>query len=73
MTAETYTRSITITIDELVPDKTMLPQCGAWLVKGPRCPNPGKYKQNDLPICGLHLGRPGLLFHPETRKPKEAT
>ena len=63
-----YTRSATIEIVELVPERGRLPQCAAWLVNGLRFPYPGRYLQNDQPVCGLHLGKPGLIFHPDTKR-----
>lgn len=63
-----YTRSATVEVVELVPERGQLPQCAAWLVNGLRCDRRGKYLQNTDPVCGVHLGRPGLVFLPESRR-----
>jgi hypothetical protein len=65
---EEYRREITVTIRELVPSNEMLPQCVAWKYDGYQCPNPGKYIQENEPVCGVHMGRPGLLFLPSSRR-----
>lgn len=63
-----YTRSATVEVVELVPAKGQLPRCAAWLVSGLQCDRHGKYLQNDVPVCGVHLGRPGLVFMPESKR-----
>lgn len=65
-----YVRTATVVVTELVPDHGMLPRCVAWLNNGGQCRNKAKYNQNGQEICGLHLGRPGLMFMPVEHRRK---
>lgn len=69
-----YTREATITILEVVPERDQLPFCNAWLggESLEQCGNRARYVQNGQPVCGIHVGRPSLLWHPDTRKPKRS-
>jgi hypothetical protein len=59
-----YVRTATVTVTELVPDHDQLPRCVAWLDNGGQCQNKARYNQNDQEVCGVHVGRPGLMFMP---------
>lgn len=59
-----YTRSVTITVDELVPQHDNLPQCHGMHLDGTRCEFAARYQMEGRPICGVHL-RPGAMFIPE--------
>jgi hypothetical protein len=61
---ETYTRSTTIEVAELVPFSGNLPYCHGKLNDGARCSFRAKFKMNGRPMCGVHL-RPGAMFFPE--------
>lgn len=66
MSENPYTRTVTTTVTELVPERGQLPKCGAWLWQrgGGACGNRAKYLQDGRPVCGTHLGRPSLIFVP---------
>ena len=69
MSENKYTREVTVTILELVPDRDQLPTCSAWLSVGvEQCYYKARYEQNGMPVCGVHMGKPGLLWHPDARK-----
>jgi hypothetical protein len=59
-----YTRSTTITIVEVVPDRDQLPTCSAVLMNDEvaLCSYKARYVQNEKPVCGVHVGRPGVMF-----------
>lgn len=59
-----YTRSVTVTVVELVPEKGELPYCSAWQRNGDNCPYRAKFMQNNNPLCGVHIGKPGTIFIP---------
>lgn len=59
-----YTRSTTISVVELIPEKGNLPQCVAWKLDNMQCENSARYEVNGNPCCGIHLGKPNLLFMP---------
>lgn len=59
-----YTRTMTVSLHELVPAREVLPQCHAWKVRGKRCPNKAKYEVNNKPVCGQHI-TPNVVFVPE--------
>jgi hypothetical protein len=67
-----YTRSINISVVELVPQKAALPQCTAWKKDLLQCENSAKYEVNGNPCCGVHLGKPDMIFMP-VRLRKAAT
>ena len=58
-----FTRSTTIEIVEVVPDRDMLPNCSAVLITDEvLCGYKARYMQNGKPVCGVHVGRPGVIF-----------
>jgi len=59
-----YTREVTIKIAELIPDKSQLPYCSAWLKNGDNCPRKAKFEQEGNPVCGIHLGKPNTIWIP---------
>lgn len=63
MAENPYTRSTSVTLLELVPERTQLPQCHAWRVNGKRCPHKAKYELNGRPVCGQHI-TPSTVFVP---------
>lgn len=65
-----FTRSVSVEIVEIVPERDQLPVCSAWLGgdSADRCIYKARYLQNGNPVCGVHVGRPGLLWHPSTRR-----
>ena len=70
-----FTREKTITIREIVPERDQLPTCAAWLFTSlDQCPNKARYmvydtqQSGEMPVCGVHAGRPGLLWHPRARR-----
>jgi hypothetical protein len=71
-----YLREATVTIAELVPVKDELPYCEAWLGPSSRtlnkdsleqCGYRARFLQNGKPVCGIHAGSPGTLWHPKPR------
>jgi hypothetical protein len=67
-----YTREISVSITEIVPDRRELPQCQGWVGDYTQCGNRARYLQDDplgraRPLCGVHVARPGLLFYPPER------
>lgn len=63
-----FTRSTTLDIVEIVPERGMLPDCQAWKADGAQCDYPARYTQNMRPVCGVHVGRPGTIFIPIRRR-----
>lgn len=59
-----YTRTMTVSLHELVPDRAVLPQCHAWKNNGQRCRNTARYEVNEHPVCGQHT-TPNVFFVPE--------
>lgn len=63
-----YVRTATVEITEIVPERGELPECVALLGDGySKCGFKARYLQNGKPVCGVHLGRPGLVFFPPRR------
>lgn len=52
----------TIEIRQIVPFDENLPQCRAVTLGGWQCNNYARWRQNDQPVCGMHIGRPSVLF-----------
>lgn len=68
-----YVREVTVTILEIVPDREELPTCEAWLggLNGnslEQCSYKARYIQNGRPVCGQHVGRGTLLWHPNAKQ-----
>jgi hypothetical protein len=59
---KTYTRTASISISELVPDKGQLPYCEAWMRDGNNCNHKAKYTQDGHPVCGIHVGKPLTIW-----------
>lgn len=63
-----FTRTATITITELVPERGELPWCSAWQNNGDNCRNKGRFMQGEVPVCGVHVGKPGTIWIPSSRR-----
>lgn len=72
MSENPYTRSARVTITEIQPDRDRLPECVAWKDDLTKCTFKARYEQNGEPVCGIHVGKPGLVFAPAKMR-KEAT
>ena len=56
-----YTRTVNVEVTELVPERTMLPQCHGWKVNGFQCKSLARYEMNGRPVCAMHCSPKAML------------
>jgi hypothetical protein len=73
MAENPYTRSRTIEIVEIVPEREQLPFCSAVLLgETELCGYRARYTQNGNPVCGVHVGRPHVIFYQKPKRVRAA-